>query len=47
MHLVITGQFQSALPAIAIDIHANGLVIEFVLGVNLLGFVVLVEQQGQ
>jgi len=47
VNFVVAGQFEGSLPPVAIDVHANGPVVELILHVDLLRLIVLVEKQGQ
>lgn len=47
MDFEVSGQFESSLPSVSVDVHPDGSVVVLVLGVDLLGFVVLVEEKGQ
>lgn len=47
MDFEVSCKFEGALPSVAINVHPDCAVIVLVLGVDLLGFVVLVEKKGQ
>lgn len=45
--LIVASQFEGSFPPVAIDVHANGPVVELVLHIDLLCLVGLVEKQSQ